>query len=211
MANPCSSRYAFFADDKNKGELLRFYNKLSGIINPVLKTKNSADPGWLGNVVIAHGLDLETHSCRGTIEDLGEYEPDSNFFTLDSETAWTPMEKLWEAVVAQYKGVSFYYIAEEAGSDIYINTDVEGTYIPDKYMLEIWGDCHIPEGWYAKQKKPACLDIREYFSSLDNFLKYCADFTGEKFDTFEEWQNYFFRIFGMVGNVIVGVREFTAD
>jgi len=211
MANPCSCRYAFYADNESKSELLRLYNKLSAIMKPASVVKSSDDPSWLGNVAIAHDLNMEVIPCRGSIEDLGDYEPSSDFFTLECETAWAPMDKLWETVVAQYKGIAFVYIAEEPGSDIYTNTDVDGRFFPDRYLLEIWGDISIPEDWYAGQQKPDCLDIREYFSNLDSFMEYCANFTSEKFNTFEEWQYYFSRVFERVGNVIVGVHEFTPN
>jgi hypothetical protein len=210
MANPCSSRYAFFADEKNKGELLRLHKKLSDIMGVTPEAQNNYDPGCLSIVAIAHGLDCEKLPCRGSIDKLGEIETERNFFTLESETDWTPMEKLWEAVIALYSGVSFFYIAEEAGADIFVNTDIEGVYIPEKYLLEIWGDIPIPEEWYTDQKKPDCLDIREHFNNLDDFTKYCANFTGEEYSTFEEWKHYFHNFFERVGNVIVGVHEFTA-
>jgi hypothetical protein len=172
---------------------------------------NTDDPGWLGNVALAHGLDYEKLPCRGSIGKLGEYEDEYNFFMLESETEWCPTEQLWTAVVAQYNGVSFFYIAEEAGADIFVNTDIEGIYLPERYLLEIWSDIPIPEEWYVGQKKPDCLDIREYFNNLDDFIKYCTNFTGKEFSTFEEWHYYFHNFFEMIGSVIVGVHEFTAD
>jgi len=210
MANPCSNRYAFYTTDENKDELLRLYNNISAVMETRSEIKNDYEPGWLGKIATCHGIDWEQIPCRGYIGHLDEYEPDSNFFTLEAETAWSPTEELWEAVIALYTGISFVYVAEESGFDIYINTDTEGLYLPDRYLLEIWGDAPIPESWYADQVKPRHLDIREYFENLDSIMDYCTKFTGKVFTTFEELQSYFFGIFDEESSVIVGVHEFTA-
>jgi hypothetical protein len=101
MANPCSCRYAFYTNDENKGELIRLHKKLSDIVKTTPEVKNTDDPGWLGNVAIAHGLDIEKLPCRGSVDKLNEYEAGSNFFTLESETDWGPTVLLWKAVAAQ--------------------------------------------------------------------------------------------------------------
>jgi hypothetical protein len=172
------------------------------------EVKNGFEPGWLGKVLIEHGLDWEKISCRGTIDNLDDCEPDCNFFTLDSDTAWSPTIELWEAVVAKYTGVSFVYIAEEAGSEIYINTDIEGTYFPDRFLLEIHGDAPIPEGWYPGQDKPKLFEIREHFTDFDELVYFCASLTGKEFGTLEEIQGYFSDIFDNEDNTIAGVHEF---
>ena len=211
MANWCMNRHAFFTDKENESELIRFHEKLSSIMKTPSEVPNGFEPGWLGKVAIAHGVDWKEISCKGEISTLGEYEPGSNFFTLESESAWTPANELWEAVIANYEGVAFVYIAEESGMGIYTNTDVDGRFFSDRYLLEILGDAPIPEDWYANQEKPGCLEIREYFESLDAFTKYCTDFTGQKFSTYEEWQNYFSSIFGEESGVIAEVHEFTTE
>ena len=209
MPNWCTSRCGFFCADEHKNELARLYKNLSAVLETPSEVKNGFELGWLGKVAIHHGLDWQEYSCRGTIEELGEFEPGDNFFTLDSETAWAPTVELWEAVIAQYEGVSFIYIAEEPGSDIFVNTDVEGRYFTDRYLIDIFGNGPIPESWYEGKEKPDCLEIREYFENFDDIADYCADFTGKQFGTFEELQNYFAEIFGENDGIHVGVHEFT--
>jgi len=210
MPNWCYSKYAFYTNDENKDELLRLHMNLSDIIKEPSEVKNGFEPGWLGKVAISHGLNWEEVSCRGSIDYLDDYEPGNSFFTLESETAWAPTEELWEIVIGQYKGVSFVYKAEEPAESIYTNTDIEGTYFPEKYLLELYGDTSIPEGWFAGQDKPDSLDIREYFADFDELMDYCAEFTGKEFNTFEDLQNYFTGIFDGEIGVLVGIHEFTA-
>jgi len=209
MPNWCSSKYAFYADDENKDELLRLHNNLSGIMKTPSEVENGFEPGWLGKVAIKHGIDWESLPCKGTIEHLDRYKPGGNFFTLNAETAWSPTEELWETVIARYEGISFVYIAEEAGNGIFTNTDAAGTFFPEKYLFEIWGNAPIPEGWFAGGGKPGSLCIREYFEDFGELADYCAKLTGKEFGTFEELQSYFFGIFEEE-NIFVGIHEFEA-
>ena len=212
MANICCNRHVFYTTNGNKNELLRLHTNLSAVMEASSEAKNAYERGWLGLVAIKHGLDWEKEiSCRGFIEHLDDYEPVSNFFTLDSNTDWVPMDELWEAVIAQYEGVSFVYVAEECGESIYINTDVEGLYFHEKYLLEICGYAPIPEGWYAAQDKPLILEIREYFSCFDDLRDYCIKLTGKEFDTLKELEGYLSDLFGEESNTITNVREFTPD
>ena len=210
MPNWCCTKYAFYTNDGDKGELLRFYKNLSDIILIPSEIKNDFEPGWLGKVAIRHGLDHEKTSCRGTINYLENYDPKDNFFTLESETAWIPADELWEAVIARYKGISFVYLAEEPGMEIFINTDSNGTYFPEKYLVEIFGDAPIPEKWYVWQEKPKSLDIREYFSGADDLMDYFARITGKSFSTIGELRTYLSDIFDEKADTLANIHEFTA-
>jgi len=85
-----------------------------------------------------------------TSDDGHIYDYDSAcYFKLETETAWCPMNELWDAVLEQYEGVSYVYVAEEAGCDIFINTDTEGQFFDQRYMLEICCNTAslIPKYW----------------------------------------------------------------
>ena len=210
MANICCSKYAFYATDENKGELLRLYKNLAATMETPSEGNDAIEPGWLGSVAAKHGIDWNKISCRGSIEYLDDYDPDSYSFTLDSDTAWAPTDELWEAVVAQYKGVSFVYIAEEAGMGIFTNTDSEGIYFPERYLLEIFGNASTPESWYAGQDKPGCFEIREFFEDFEELADYCVRIMGNAFSTIEELQSYLSDIFDEVDCTFACVHEFTA-
>jgi hypothetical protein len=51
------------------------------------------------------------------------------------ETAWSPLPEVYEKFAEKY-GLSFVYIAEECGCEIYVNTDVEGRFFTDRYILD---------------------------------------------------------------------------
>jgi len=131
MPNWCLNHLVFFTNGEGNKELSRLYKKLEAIFETPSEHKNDFEPSWLGKVAIAHGFDINKFPCRGWISQLDDYEPESNYFMLQSETAWSPTDELWQSVVAQYEGVSFVYIAEEPGFEVFINTDRKGIYNDD--------------------------------------------------------------------------------
>jgi len=196
MPNYCSSKYAFFANDENIGELKRLHDCLTDTIAVLSQVKNDFEPGCLGKVAIEHGIDPKCIPCRGGINYLSNFEAESGYFTLDTETAWAPMDELWEAVISRYSGISYVYIAEEPGLEVYINTDVEGTFFTERYLFEICGYTPVPEGWCVDDEKLDYLEIRKYFKDFDELADYCTKLTGKEFGTFEELKSYFFDILG---------------
>ncbi|MCL2047391.1 MAG: hypothetical protein FWG87_01575 [Defluviitaleaceae bacterium] len=208
MPNWCSTGYAFYTKAEDKSELSRFYKNLMEILQTPSEVENGFEPGWLGKVAIKHGLDYESVPCRGWIEHIDEYEPEHGVVTLRTDTAWGPLTELWEAVLTQYDGICFVYIAEEPGLGVFVNTDTEGLYFNEWYLLEIFGDAEVPEGWYADEESPVALDIREYFEYDGELLEYCEKFTGKKFSTVGELRAYFASIFDG-SDTIVNIHEFT--
>ena len=209
MPHWCSNMHVFYTESEDRSELLRLHRNLTSILETPSEVKNDFEPGWLGKVVIKHGLDWENVSCRGFITDLCDYDPKSNFFALHSETAWAPIDEIWEAVIDHYPGVSFVYLAEECSEDIYVNTDATGTYIPDRFKFELCGDAPIPEGWYTNQEKPNYIEVYEYFPDFEKLAAYCLELTGKVFTAFKELKDYFIDIFEDEGDVVVCVKEFT--
>ena len=211
LPNWCSNTHVFYTNDENKDELLRLYNNLSAVMQTPATIKNDFEPGWLGQVAINHGLDWEKISCRGSIEHLDEYEPGRSFFKLESETAWSPTDALWEAVIAEYSGVSYVYIAEEPGNEIFTNTDYSGVYFPEKYLLDICGDAPIPGDWFSGQDRPGDLDIREYFENFDALVDCFFKITGKVFNNFEALQDYLSGLFDGAENTCANIHEFTGE
>jgi len=210
MPNWCINKYSFYTDKEDKGELLQLYKNLEAVMNIPSDVSNGFGLGWLGEVAIKHGLDWEKISCRGEMTNLGDYEPGDWYFMLDADTAWSPTDELWETVIEQYEDVYYVYVAEEPGCEIFINTDTEGRFFNETYLIDIGGDIPIPAGWFADQEKPKHLEIREYFASFAELNDYCSQFTGKDFDSFEEWQDYFAEIFDNEDNAYASINEFAA-
>ena len=232
MPNWCYSTYAFKSTNKNKDSLQRLHQKLAGVVMKPSGVDMDFEAGWLGEVATVHGLNHEQIPCRGEIthldalikgggDDYGSHfeGKDDCYFKLETETAWCPMNELWDAVVEQHEGVSYVYVAEEAGCDIFINTDTEGRFFDQRYLLEICCNSAslIPSYWtFENVVRPAVgsvssvvssegsetglikgskvglidLDIMEYFRSFGDLQDYFNKLTGRDYETLAEMYSY---------------------
>jgi len=82
----------------------------------------------------------EHYPCGRTfVEDVDVREKDGQV-RLRVTFAWSPEpEHVWEAFLDLgefQEAVDFEYIAEECGNGIYINTDTDGRFFPERYCLE---------------------------------------------------------------------------
>ena len=211
MPNWCSTKYVAFTDKGDKSDLKRLHSNLAVAIKTPSGVPNGFGEGWLGDIAVKHGLDWESVPCKGTIEYLDEYDDDSNSFTFDTETAWGPCDELWEAIFAQYDGVSFVYIAEEPGNGYFVNTDTEGRFLPEKFLLDVWGDGWNLDELYAKHSiNSELFDGCRYFDDFEELAAHCFEVTGRKFASIEEIRNFFDNIFEEELDVFVGIHEFEA-
>ena len=119
---------------------------------------------WLGNIVLGSGIatkedidDRDAPRCRGNIVYLDIYIIDSDTaeLTVQTETAWCPMMKMWSMINEHYYlNLEIIYTAEEPGVELYITNDydVAGTYIMDAYDIdEIQTDYGVEEKYVARE------------------------------------------------------------
>lgn len=165
MPNWCSTTFSFYHNGTKEGEaaLADLHDKIEEYTKEPSRVKNGFGPKWLGNVADGFGIDWNTVECRGEIIDITDVENDSGrrAFRVYTETAWGPMPDMWEKIIGQrYQDqIMFEYIAEEPGNGVFINTDREGIFFPDRYRAGI----EDGEEFYE-----------EYFTSdeeLEKFLK----------------------------------------
>ena len=165
MPNWCSTTFSFYHNGTKEGEaaLADLHDKIEEYTKEPSRVKNGFGPKWLGNVADGFGIDWETVECRGEIIDITDVKNDGGYraFRVYTETAWGPMPDMWEEIIGQrYQDqIMFEYIAEEPGNGVFINTDREGIFFPDRYRAGI----EDGEEFYE-----------EYFTSdeeLEKFLK----------------------------------------
>ncbi|MFR9545659.1 MAG: hypothetical protein SNJ29_08800 [Rikenellaceae bacterium] len=191
MANNCSTCHKIFGD---KEEIAKFYEKLSNLqqINseyyqkwckarredtplpeyPPEITQNTCCL-WLGDIVSHFGGDNESVPCRGTMDTL-ELMSD-NVIWIVTDTAWCPMPEVWDVVLKDYPSLKFYYLAEECGCEIYINSDPTGEYFDELYYIDDCGG----DGAYVSNDEDLFSDIAvrlevekiESFEELDRLLE----------------------------------------
>lgn len=131
MPNWCSTKITIHC--KSEQDALRFADTIESSLKSV-KMKNGFGDTWLGNILL--NLDLATvqrgeyeetiktdYRCRGTVLDLFQ---SSNEVTIYTDTAWSPMLKMWTAVADKILGegnYEKYYTAEEPGCELYGTND----------------------------------------------------------------------------------------
>ena len=191
MPNWCYSSYVFYSEEADEGELARLHRTIVEIMQKPSDVENGFEPGWLGKVAIAHGFDWEKIPCRGKITHIDDYTGLCSSFKLETETAWAPMDELWEAVVSRYKGVSFVYLSEESGMGIFVNTDCTGRFFPERFLLEVCLEDFVPDGWCVDcETESTCLDVREHFCGFVGLQTRFTELTDRKFDNIEDMQRY---------------------
>ena len=172
MANWCENRIAIYAKTKEGiQELKNLYMRIRGLgtdyhgipekdmgytteksvrdekTSEIITKKETekAVNNWYGLLLVAHGVKIaDINDCRGFIEDEIEWcdSPEPHIY-LRTETAWDPKEHILDTLVSDfYKNLDYVMTAEECGMGIYINTDVDAIFFPERYYLE-WDMC----GW----------------------------------------------------------------
>lgn len=135
--------------------------------------QNEFGNSWLGNIALGSGIATEEDidkrdapRCRGAIINL-EIELNNiqdAYLTVQTETAWNPMMKMWSMINEQYDlNLNIVYSAEEPGCELYLTNDpdIAGTYIIDAYdMDEIQTE-------YCIEEKYVVRELQELFSTTE--------------------------------------------
>jgi len=129
MANWCGTSIAFYSRDRQM--LTDFHDKIATI---------TAEDSWLGNVLKFYGFDPEDYSCRSSIYYISDVSQDADkiwYFILDQEDAWSPHTAPWDAILSVVNGdIEFVYKSEEPGQNIFVNSDIEGWYFKEHYVID---------------------------------------------------------------------------
>ena len=168
MANYCSNSIVFFSKDKSK---------ISRFLRKVYAAFDSVGSGFY-NLMVLHGYKnreilslIDKRDSFTSCDTKLELDKDTYSFRVDVETAWEPhMVMFYKIIREKYdNAIQLVYMAEECGSEIYINSDKDGVYFTERYMVDC---CH--NGEYLKEyfdSYPEAIDwIRsEYSIDADKF------------------------------------------
>lgn len=114
---------------------------------------------------------------RGNIFDI-QLDEKKNAIHVGYETAWEPMIEGWNYLLKQY-GLKQVTIGEEMGCDVYVNTDTEGRFFPERYIVSM---C-IDDEYYT-----------EYYETTDEVLEDMNRYFDKKFVTIAALEKFFDRI-----------------
>lgn len=157
MANICSNSTAFFGPKEDLERLLA-----------ALKSAKSVNLGKMFEKATgekAHDVLYGTQTIGG-IEDCRVSEKNGHeYFQLDYDSRWSPVnEEIDEMLRKHFPTIEEVTIAEEPGCDIYMNTDDEGIFFPERYDLD------------ASVKNRYTNDDEHYFETEEDVLKALNEF-----------------------------------
>lgn len=172
MANWCSNFIAIYkTEDSQKAEqeLKELYIKIKSLGTPstVYSDPHYKDyQDWYGMLGIIGGGNLDDIDCRGNIEDVAWNSSTihcwvENWIKIYTTTAWDPQMEIIDLMLEKYPHLDYKYESEECGNEIYINTDTEGKYFNERYVVD----------YDLSKVIPGCCDT-EYFSRIKLFIDY---------------------------------------
>lgn len=156
MCNYCSNTIVFYGKDKSK---------LSVLLRKLDAAFNSRGSQFY-NFMVLHGYGnreisavIDKRDFFTSCDTKLSVKEDTYSFRLDTETAWEPHMEIFRKVLQEKYGnvIRMVYMAEECGSSIFINSDTEGKFLQERYMVDC---CH--NGEYHK----------EYFDSYQETVEW---------------------------------------
>ena len=159
MANYCSNSIVFYSKDRLK--LARFLRK-------VYAAFDSIGSGFY-NLLVLHGYTnrqitglADKRDCFTYCDTKLTLNKDTYSFKVDVETAWEPhMAVFYKILREKYDNrIHLVYMAEECGSQLYINSDKDGKYFSERYMVDC---CHNGEF------------LKEYFNNYPEAVAWIKD------------------------------------
>jgi hypothetical protein len=130
MPNWCSNSIAFYQEDGGNALLEAFYTDIEKYQNFEDEAGRTSD--WVGHWLESNRINPDDLYTRGF---FSYCELNSDHVRVDMETAWGPLPEVWDKMAEKY-GLSYVYTAEECGMAIYVNTDVDGRFFTDRYLLD---------------------------------------------------------------------------
>lgn len=177
MANWCNTNYVVVGTEK---EVKDFYQRLKKILNNSEALKSDFGNLWLGNILDNFGFNWKDINCRGFIDDFDfgvNKENQGLTVTFSTETAWVPMNEVFDKIFKEhYPSLRYYYSAEEIGCELYETNDVKGLYF-QPFLLTLYGD-------------ESCWDEHEYYDNLEDALKATNKVLKKDFTSIEEVEDY---------------------
>ena len=167
MPNWCSTAYVIEGDAKEVNNLYELMKGLQERKEP--SVENGFGTTWLGGLVDALGKDWNNVSCRG---DWSNLEKNGDTLRFTTETAWASCNEVFDLACEKFPSLHYYYQAEEPGCVIYETNDSEGTYFPDKYIVDL---CTADNEYYC-----------EYFTDLKSMFEWLGEIAGKPIQSEQE-------------------------
>ena len=170
MPNWCTTTYAFTGEPD---ALKRFRIDLQNYTSKNYH-ENGFGETWLGNVLAGYDLyPSEGQDCFSYRGNIAEIDWRNGVLYVTTHTAWSPTTEMWDAILNKHfqdeygdNLIDYVFISEEPRTEVYVNTDTDGTIFPERFLLEV-GD--IPEhrdyeSYYLESEQEVIDLINEIFT-----------------------------------------------
>ena len=184
MPNWCNNSIAFYQKDGEKTEAAPSY-LLEAFYTDIQKYQNFTEPetgrisNWVGHYLRENRIDTDSMYTRGFFTNC---ELLDDHVRIDMETAWAPLPEVYEKMAEKY-GLSYVYIAEECGSEVYVNTDTSGRFFSTRYVINCFdvSDLNLEPEIEAKFGK-RLWEIGDETMYFDSFEEVLFEFEGFGFE-----------------------------
>lgn len=148
MPNWCFTSYVAEGPKKQIQKLFDIMISVATMPTPGL-LENDFGSSWLGNLVMALGLDPTKQTdfrCRGQYYSVELNQ--SGYITFDTETAWREADDTRRLIEEKFPGVHLYHISEEFGCGYWETNDIQGKYFSERYYFSAEDYDDIADGNY---------------------------------------------------------------
>jgi len=130
MPNWCRSSIAFYQEDGGNAMIDAFFADVQKYQDYKVPESGKASD-WVGHWLQSNRIDTDNIYSRGFFTDC---ELHADHVRVDMETAWAPLTEVWDLMAEKYN-LSYVYIADEPGCEVYVNTDSAGRFFTTRYMI----------------------------------------------------------------------------
>ncbi len=188
MPNWCNTTYAIYGNSESEiQEIKDFFDNVLQTPLECFMGYGDASKNWAGRLLLSAGIDPDNISCRGFIQyvdDIEEGCSDLYYVKIEQEDAWGPVPDVYDLLLSEhfnnYPDLGYFYIAEEPGCEVYINTDTEGLIFTDHWYVEFRkkGECIDTEYYESGEEKDMLEDINKHvgrtFESIKEVYNFCS-------------------------------------
>lgn len=177
MANTCMDTVVFYttSDAQEKG-----LATMKQAFNDCYPIGTSVDNSGLRRIFEQNGIPTDGINLRSDVVDVSL---EDSHITLYCDSAWSPMYEAYLSLASHFD-VSFELQAEESGCGVYINTDINGAYLPTHYKAYL---SERPEDGSLDTLFDAAGDDTDfYFNSEKDLLQWFGEHSSITAATLEE-------------------------
>ena len=163
MANYCDTSYVVEGSKEDLDNLYNTMYKLQNMEKPLVE--NGFGTTWLGCLITELGDNRENYYCKG---EWGGLERQGDIIRFSTESAWQPPFDTIGLLQEKFPSLSFYFIAEEPGCEVFLKNDKRYSLIKSRSH-----DLLFSLGNTGRYQDSTLLAHRQTFACLFLYLLVC--------------------------------------